>query len=128
MIAATLDDTIKNVASLASLSFAIVGLFVNRRLKQLDDDKAGIKAWNRKTTGHFLLDLALLAFLAAATLALAPLVFAASRPHIGHQDGALHTLAWLLWLGFVGLTALQLWIVLRRAIPSAKAWIADRGQ
>ena len=125
MIVATLDDTIKNVSSLASLTFAIVALFVNRRLSQLDKDKDKIKAWNSKTTGHFLLDLTLLAFLAAATLGLAPLVFAAGRPHIGHVDGALHTLAWLLWFGFLGLTLLQLWVVLRRAVPSVTASIAD---
>lgn len=107
---ASIEEEIKTVAPMASLSLALLGFFTNLRFGALKTFLDGaIDSFGWGTVAGLLPDLCLALFTAAAVLVMAPLSFDAfSFGDIGERSATVSTMFFLIWLGFVALLVLQL--------------------
>ena len=120
---ASIEEEIKTVAPMASLSLALLGFFTNLRFGALKElMKEGVASFDRKTVVGLLPDLCLALFTLAAVVVMAPLCFDAfSFDEFGQRSATLSTMFALIWLGFVALFVLQLTIGGIRLVKAIKA-------
>lgn len=122
LLAAAVDDQLKNVGSFASLSLALLVLFTNRRADSLEGWQEGAQ---RTTEGRarwdIVFDLVVLAFTVLLLASLLPLVYDVfDELRIGRNAGAMRCLFVLVWAGFLVLAAFQFWILRDRLGRFAK--------
>lgn len=124
--AVSLDDRIRNVATLASVTLALTALFVNHRLARLDEDRPTLESWNRASTANFVLDLVLLLFVACVLVAIGPLMVDAFPPELGTSAAVMRSMLCLLWVGFLGVAGLQAYILGARVKPTISSTKSQR--
>lgn len=115
-----LEDEIRSVATLASVTLALLTLFTTRRAEHLKAQKADgqIRALTLRRAPALLPDVALLALTIGALVAMAPLFVDAFAPgELGRRDGALRSMFSLIWAGFLVLAGYQLWLLWSRMKP-----------
>src|SRR4051812_22144342 len=80
LTAISLNDEIRNAASLVSILLALLTLFTNRRLNRLDDQRQTLGRWTWAACLDAALDSALLLLTLAVLTAISPLIVSAWPP------------------------------------------------
>jgi Zn-dependent protease len=113
----SLDDTIKGVASMASISLALLTLFTTRRTEAVARAEENLAAFSREELrGGLVVDALLTLVTGIALAAMAPLLVSAlDGLQFGHQAGALRTIFVVVWVAFLGLVVYQVRLVVRSA-------------
>jgi hypothetical protein len=122
---ATLDDTIQDVATMASISLALLTLFTTRRsevVAGVEKDLAGYTKGELRV--GLAIDVLLTLITTAALAAMAPLLLDAfDGLRFLHEAGALRTIFAVVWFAFLGLVVYQLNLVSRSGSRvRAKGW------
>lgn len=107
-IAVSLDDQIRNAASLVSIALALLTLFTNRRLTKLDDERDTLGSWDRPAAGQVLLDAVLLCLTVLVLVTISPLIVEAWPPRLARQNAVVPNLLLIAAVGLVGVAAVQL--------------------
>lgn len=113
----SLNAELKEVATMASVALALLGLFTNVRAKRYDEDIAeGLGGWSKGAVLQLLLDLGLAVITFAACAAMWSLFsHAFSLSHWADRSHALRSLFTIIYVGFGLLLAYQLSLTVRRA-------------
>jgi hypothetical protein len=112
----TLDDEIRNVASLVSITLALLALFTNQRAQSLASQGQNLKPLRpRELRRDVVIDTALVVFSLAALTVMGPLARSAvSDLALVSRDGVLPGMFCLLYLGFTFVSLWELTIAWRR--------------
>ena len=115
----TLNAELKEVATMASVALALLGLFTNVRAQRYSQELAGgIGALNKRAVLQLLLDCGLAVITFGACAAMWPLFSrAVSLSHWADGQHALRSLFAVMYLGFALLLVYQLSLAFRRAGP-----------
>lgn len=112
----TLDDDIRNVATLVSITLALMALFTNQRAQSLARQGANLKPLKpTELRRDVLIDSALVLFSLCALTVMGPLARSAvSDLALVSRDGVLPGMFCLLYLGFAFVSLWELTIAWRR--------------
>jgi uncharacterized membrane protein len=108
----SLDARVKDVASLVSISLALTTLFVNDRLKRLDNQAH--KTWDAAAVVAAVTDALLFFFVAGVVVALSPLAVEIGWPRPTRLRSVLPTMFMVAFVGFVAVALVQLFVAVRR--------------